>query len=97
MTEDEYKERIAQLEQAVEHALQCLGDAGSNKEHDPSWIRPKGLTREQVNERCIQAYHALHQALTPAQKEGEMDDLQRIAKWMTEDEPIPPAQKEGES
>ncbi len=65
------KERIAQLEQAVEHALQCLGDAGSNKEHDPSWIRPKGLTREQVNERCIQAYHALHQALAPAQKEGQ--------------------------
>ena len=67
----DYKQRERGLRERVEYALKLLGDAGSNSEHDPSWIRPKKLTREQVNECCIQAYHVLHQALTPSQKEGE--------------------------
>ncbi len=72
----ETQQRITQLERRerelrghVEYALKLLGDAGSNSEHDPSWIRPRKLTREQVNECCIQAYHALHQALTPPKEE----------------------------
>jgi hypothetical protein len=51
---------------AIEEALSRLTDAGNNRKHDPSWIRPMMMTRKEVNDCCVQAYHFLHQALDKA-------------------------------
>lgn len=56
---------LATLREAVEHALNLLAEAGNGRQYDPSWIRPKSLTREQVADRAIQAYHVLHLEVMP--------------------------------
>ncbi len=44
----------------VDLALHCLERAGSGKEYDPSWIRPKQMSAVEVKESAIQAYHIMH-------------------------------------
>lgn len=46
-----------------ESALAKLDVAGSGAVHDPSWIRPKGVSVKEIRESCIQAYHVLHDAI----------------------------------
>ena len=44
----------------VEQAISHLCEAGTGKQYDPSWCRPKTMTREQINTACEQAYHVMN-------------------------------------
>lgn len=52
-----------EIRTCIETALDCLEKGASNKQYDPSWIRPRVLSRREVNESCEQAYGHIHKAL----------------------------------
>jgi hypothetical protein len=54
-----------------EMALNYLEQAGHGSVHDPSWCRPKLMTRQQVQEAAIKAYHRIHAALKAYEKDTQ--------------------------
>lgn len=56
-------EELGPIREWCEQALSHLGDAGSASQHDPSWSHPMRLSPQEVQERCVQAYHCIHKAL----------------------------------
>ena len=50
----------AAMRNAAIEALYRLADGASGQKHDPSWTRPVTLTRQEIQDTCIQAYHWMH-------------------------------------
>jgi hypothetical protein len=55
--------RNIELQGFAEQALSYLDQGGNASVYDPSWIRPKALSQQEVKEACIQAYHWIHKLL----------------------------------
>jgi len=57
----------ADLTVLVDQAIECLVEAGTGREYDPSWARPKLMSKEEIQGACNRAYHfiyAIKDALT---------------------------------
>lgn len=53
-------QRLLEIRHMAESALNHLCEVGTRHRYDPSWIRPKLMSREELNESAIQAYHWIH-------------------------------------
>lgn len=52
--------RSSELVSLVEQAICCLTEAGTGKQYDSSWIRPRTMSRQEIQTACEQAYHWMH-------------------------------------
>ena len=52
--------RSSEIVSLVEQAIGCLTEAGTGKQYDSSWIRPRTMTRQEMQTACEQAYHWMH-------------------------------------
>ena len=49
-------EMISLAEQAIGH----LNGGATGHQYDPSWIRPRSMTRQDIQTSCEQAYHLIN-------------------------------------
>ena len=44
----------------IDQAISCLTGASQGSQYDPSWCRPRTMSKQEIQTACEQAYHWLH-------------------------------------
>ena len=64
----------------VERAIDNLSEGVNGQQYDPSWIRPRSMTRKEISDACEQAYHVMHLVKQRLKANAEADEYQlRVA------------------
>ena len=66
--------RSSELVSLVEQAIGCLTEAGTGKQYDSSWIRPRTMTRQEIQTACEQAYHWMHKVKEALEANEKLSD-----------------------
>jgi hypothetical protein len=60
----------------TEQAILYLAEGGSGEQYDPSWMRPRKMTVEEIKDSCIKAYHWMNEV----KRELEAEILKGLTK-----------------
>jgi hypothetical protein len=60
----------------TEQAILYLTEGGSGEQYDPSWMRPRKMTVDEIKDSCIKAYHQMNEV----KRELETEYLKRLDK-----------------
>ncbi len=66
--------RCSELVSLVEQAIGCLTEGGTGKQYDSSWIRPRTMTRQEIQTACEQAYHWMHKVKEALEANADISD-----------------------
>lgn len=64
----------SELVSLVEQAIGCLTEGCTGKQYDSSWIRPRAMTRQEVQTACEQAYHWMHKVKEALEANAKLTD-----------------------